>query len=515
MTHSATPWWNRIPSILAFPFDLSGAIALAFMFGASVFQRIGSLGMFGMLGTIIATGAIFSVVFLVIRHSARGATSFPSPGEIEDGIHDVIVPGLKVLALTIALYVPVIYCGLRAVYSVGAGGLEAYSAAQEAAQDPFGPPKVRGESGFPFDSEPAGSFSTEEGEDEEAENGFAFDPETEARLREAALAAAFWFAAAVACAVFCSLIYPLCLVVLAMSGSLRTALFPVTWFVILKAVPLGYLGLLAALGAGSGICFALTFPLSRLPVPILPALLSDLIEMYFALCGAHLLGWFVFQNRARLGIADEVPHVATPLQTGPAGAPVETMRYAPAGSVRVGIPAGPPVPGGPPAPGEILPGAPAPAPWESAAPGGEVRARFDAAIAARDAAAAVDSAPHVIDACWNAGDAPGAWSAYDALRKIAPEASLGPERMARLAKELETVARDLEAAMVAWRTLAFVHPDHPRAPNALWRCAEICEKLARPDWARSACDAILARYPMSEVAPMAQQKLKRLGAAAG
>ena len=82
---------------------------------------------------------------------------------------------------------------------------------------------------------------------------------------------AAWFLAAGVAAVLCSLIYPLCLIVLALSGSLQMALFPMTWFVILRQVPLGYLGVLFALGAGSSLCFAATLPFAMIPIPLFSA----------------------------------------------------------------------------------------------------------------------------------------------------------------------------------------------------------------------------------------------------
>lgn len=142
--------------------------------------------------------------------------------------------------------------------------------------------------------------------------------------------------------------------------------------------------------------------------------------------------------------------------------------------------------------------------------GSGLHARFQSACASRDLAAIGRSAPLLADAYWQAGNPLGATQVFRAVMGASPDTPLGAERLARLAKDLEQQEGDLQSAMIAWRTLALQNPDHARAPSALWRCAEICVKLQRLDWAASACQAILARYPMSEVAPLAQQRLKSL-----
>jgi TolA-binding protein len=139
-----------------------------------------------------------------------------------------------------------------------------------------------------------------------------------------------------------------------------------------------------------------------------------------------------------------------------------------------------------------------------------LHARFQAAIAGRDIASVTQSAPHLVDAYFQAGNVVGACEVYKALASVSPETSLGPDRLARLAKELEQSLGDMQLAMTAWRTLALAHPEHPRAPNALWRCALICQKVGNVAWEASACQAILARYPMSEVAALATARLKKL-----
>lgn len=277
---------------------------------------------------------------------------------------------------------------------------------------------------------------------------FFDDPAERAELTTKAAKAAAWLVAAAVAALVCSMIYPLCLIILAMSGSLRVALFPVTWFVILRQVPLGYLGLLIALILGSGASYAVAIPLGGM---------------------------------VRVGSA---PQNAAPGELQPDE-----------------VAGGPPVaPGGWGTPAE--------------APGGDeiagLHARFQSACASRDVAAIAQSAPVLVDAYWDAGNSLGAVQVYRALIAVSPETSLGPDRQGRLAKDLET-SGDLPAAMTAWRTLALSHPDHLRAPMALWRCVEICAKLDRPDWVASACQAVLARYPMSEVASMAQARLRKLG----
>ena len=508
-----TPWWGRIPEILTYPLNTGGMIALVVLTLVAGFEAVGRYGMFRMIGTVIASGVLFSVVFLVIRHSAKGSKEFPAVSEIEDPVDHVLVPGLKVTALGILLYLPAIYCLINGAWGAAQVGGDLMMRGGAA-----GKPPAAGRPGEPppiFGVPDGWNASPSDSTDGE-ESALFDDPEEQAALMRDAAKAAGWLAAAIAAAVVSSLLYPLCLIILAMSGSLRAAIFPWTWFVILKQVPLGYLGLLLGLGAGGVLVAVVTLPLTLLPIPLLPGILATVIRLYVTLCGAHLLGWFVWQNRERLGIGAEPEHREVPVGEvaamataahGAGGAP----GYRPAGMVRAGT-APAPVPS---APATEVPGTPpAAAPWDAGQAPQEqeiagLHARFQAACAARDAATVAQSAPALVDACWEAGDAARAAEVFRGLLSVAPETSLGPERLGRLGKELEA-AGDLLAAMTAWRTLALAHPEHPRAPSALWRCVEICDKQNRADWVRSACDAILARYPMSEVAPLAQARLKKL-----
>lgn len=515
------PWWNRLPQIAMYPFCTSGVIALGAMTVAAIFQKAGRFSAYGLIASFAGTGLIFAVVFLVIRHSARGATEFPAVSEIEDPFDDVLVPGIKVTLLGLLLYAPAIYCFVNGAFGfAGVGGEMMMRGAKPPGAHQragFGlpPGAFPGSGGEPLD------FDEDEGEEEESAHdalGFFDSPAEEAELTARAAKAAAWLLAAAVAAAFSSMVYPLCLIVLAMSGSLRMALFPMTWFVILRQVPLGYLGVLAALAIGSGASMVLAFPFRFVPIPFASIVVGSFVRMYFALCGAHLLGWFVFQNRARLGIADEpdrreisVSEVKAAAVAG--GGP----QYRPAaGMVRVGTAPPPAAAPGELRPGEVAGGPPVAPPWgeSTGAPGGDeiagLHARFQSACASRDLAAISQSAPVLVDAYWQAGNAAGAEEVYRALIAVSPETSLGPERQGRIAKELEATG-DLQSAMTAWRTLALAHPDHPRAPAALWRCAEICAKLNRQDWVASACQAIIARYPMSEVASMAQARLRKLG----
>lgn len=513
------PWWNRVPQIAMYPFCTSGVIALGAMTVAAVLQKMGRFSAYGMIASLAGSGLIFAVVFLVIRHSARGSTEFPAVAEIEDPFDDVLVPGIKVTLLGLLLYAPAIYCFVNGAFGFAGVGTEMMMrgakppGAHERAGFGLTPGAFPGSGGEPIDFD--------EDEDEEiADEGMGlFDsPDERAEFTGRAAKAAAWLLAAAVAAALSSMVYPLCLIVLAMSGSLRMALFPMTWFVILRQVPLGYLGVLAALVLGSGASIAFAFPFRFVPVPFVPTLAGSVVRMYFALCGAHLLGWFVFQNRARLGIADEPDRREVSVSEVKAAAVAGAgPQYRPAaGMVRVGTAAPLAAEPGELRPGEVAGGPPVAPPWgdTTAAPGGEeiagLHARFQSACASRDLAAISQSAPVLVDAYWQAGDAAGAEEVYRSLIAVTPETSLGPERQGRIAKELES-SGDLQSAMTAWRTLALAHPDHPRAPTALWRCAEICAKLNRQDWVASACQAIIARYPMSEVASMAQARLRKLG----
>lgn len=515
------PWWNRIPSILAYPFSVTGIIAILAMTAASVLRSLGGLSPYGMLALLLGSGMVFSIIFLVIRESAKGATEFPAVDAIEDPFDDLIMPGLKVTILAIVLYLPAIYCAFQGFFGViDVGSSMMMRGGTSSSVVPGGvwplPTNTRRPSAAatPWSGSPD-EFGDDVMSEEERESVPFFDSaEEQNELLTKGAKVAAWFLAAGVAAVLCSLIYPLCLIVLALSGSLQMALFPMTWFVILRQVPLGYLGVLFALGAGSSLCFAATLPFAMIPIPFLPGIAAAAIKMYFALCGAHLLGWFVYQNRARLGISEEPERrdISVAEVKASFGGPA-APQYRSAGMVRVGT--APNAAPGALAAGEVAGGPPAGwgAPQESAPGGDEIaglHARFQAACVSRDIASAAASAPLLLDAYWQSGNVIGAVDVYRALVAVSPETSLGPERQGRIAKELEA-AGDLQTAMTAWRTFALSHPDHPRAPTALWRCAEICGKLNRPDWVASACQAIIARYPMSEVAALAQSRMKKLG----
>lgn len=475
--NAPVPWWSRIPGILAYPANGRGAIATVFLGVVAWFGGHAGFHPFALFVRLACAGIVFSALFLVTRESADGGTEVPELA-INDVWDDVLVPGLKATALGVFLSLPVLYC----LYRLAMTGVEGLA-------------------------------------------GSAFAADEEA-AREAAMAAAAsvaaWIAAAIACGIGAAVLYPLCFIVLAIGRSLRMALFPVVWFSILSQVHVAYLGLLLGVGglAALGAIASIPFALAGNVIPILPGILSSMVSMYFSLCTAHLLGWFVFQYHARLGYTPSPRETMTidRIQEMNRRA-VEEMERARGpgmpGMVQVGTAgASYPMPadgGAPVADAAASRAAASGAPWE-APQEDEVAglyARFHAAIAARDLASALASAPLLLDAYWDSGAMAHAHAVYGALATLNPDIALDPPRQARLAKEMEAAGESLAAAS-AWRALALQHPQHPQAPRALYRCAECYGKAGHPEWEAKALEILLQRYPMSEAAPLAQARLRSL-----
>ena len=488
------PWWERIPEILLYPASVSGVLATILLGGlgwlAHFVVAYGAVG----FGSFAILGLIFSTIFAIIRDSADGSVVFPEIGNYRNAREDVVIPGIKATVLAIVLFLP----------AIGMMVFGAVSSFEES--HPPGAPMAA-----PVDLGKLGEMlnvhvpATPQSVATPAPEPIVVHPHHSPAL-----------AAVVLLSIVAALLYPLCLLILAMSRSLLSAINPIVWGQILAAVGApAWVGLLAGLFGLGVIGAVLSLPLDLLSekVPLVFSLASNVVQMWFTLCGAHLLGLFVWQHRDALGHsadvreemnADRVRKIkeATLAEVSRRGArgPVA------GGGITVGAAANrvePQMPSTsravPAAPSDALP----PTPDELAGLG----ARFAAACASRDLAAATATAPALVDAWWQLGNVPSALAVWYALAAADPDASLDPPRQGRIARQLEDSGNALAAAG-AWRSLALKFPDHSQTPRALFRCAECYQKGGRVDWAKSALENLLKRYPASEEAAMAKSKLR-------
>ncbi len=540
------PWWQRIPAILAYPFTSAGVMALAFLTFVDFFALLASFGPFKLVSMVFTTGFTFAVLFLVIRRCSEGNEKFPSMGDIEDVFDDIVAPGMKVIALTVVLYGPSLFCGVKGGLAALKGmekGLSAVAdrvttSPTETGEDrpiPFG--------GGPFPGgKPPGFFPGMAPPDEvlEAmERGGAMEAEAPPMpmptppkiltpevkdVGKTLLIAGGWFFLAGVFALVSSLLYPLAMILLAVSGSLLSAIFPGAWISVLGRVFLSYVGLLVGLFVLSAIYGIARIPLTLMAVaiPFAPLIVLSGVKTYLSICAAQMLGWFVWQNRDRLGIqvterrdvtVEEMRAMASAAARARGAPPAVARRTASApaangGAARTEAGASN-APGGPAIGSSAGFGSPRamPAIAKTAAPAAsppaavptpeamtQLQEAFTRAWGAGNLAAAQTTAAPFVDGLWALGRREMLPPLYRALQRLSPDASLDPDRQARLAADLES-AGEVELALGAWRAMAFVHPGDPRSPDALQRCVDLCVRAGHPDWAESAAKLLHQRYP--------------------
>jgi hypothetical protein len=303
---SEASWWSRIPAILLYPLHVRGLLVVGFL---GFFAWIGALtagfGFIGWGGGTVILGLLFSTVFLVIRSSANGSEELPEIGNISNVREEVVIPGLKATALGIALYLPVIGIvvsgmvgsaetalqGVRSGGAAGSGGLDSDAVGAMLSQ-------FSGNAALP---KPSATPTPTEAERLQTEERLA------AEAHVAAVAAARTFRWMAIFALLASALYPLCLIVLAISRSLLVALNPVVWAGILGRVLVPYLGLLLGVfGLGAlGVAVHVPVDAASKVLPVVPGIVARMADVYLLLCTAHLLGWFVWQYRERLGYTPE------------------------------------------------------------------------------------------------------------------------------------------------------------------------------------------------------------------
>lgn len=495
------PWWDRIPQILGYPASVSGILLCVFLgFLSWMGAAVARFGFVSFTGGFAIVGLVFSTLFVVIRESADGRTAIPDLGHVKNLREDVIFPGVKASVLGVLLFLPAIAILIGGIGDPHPAASSTTGAAQVQAQLAHAGLPIPEAVSIPTSLEDAEPRSSAETPRDISAGELPAPRRASNRTPRIALL--------VLAIVIGASLYPLCLLILAMSGSLVSAINPVVWAQILGEVFAPYLGLVAGLGILNGAAAAISAPLLLVSsaIPFAPSILARSVQIYFALCSAHLLGWFVFQYRDRLGHTPDVREemdvdrvrrikeatLAEIARTRPIVEPGLRVG-ANAGGIGVGASAATTPDSRPPSADEVA----------------GLGARFSVACAEGDLVSASASAPLLVDAYWQAGDVESPPRLYARLLALDPDFSFDAPRQARLARAIED-AGDAPAAAGAWRALALKHPDHKQAPRALYRCAECHAKSGQSEWARKALQILLDRYPADETAPLAKSRLKSL-----
>ena len=96
------------------------------------------------------------------------------------------------------------------------------------------------------------------------------------------------------------LLVPMAWLALAMHDNI-VALSPHFVIPSILRVPASYLGMVGQIVLLGTAIVAVAWALDRLPIPIIPALLSSFMGLYGLMVGSRLLGIFYYKNRSRLG----------------------------------------------------------------------------------------------------------------------------------------------------------------------------------------------------------------------
>lgn len=520
------PWWKRIPAVLAYPLSVGGILTCVFLgFLNWIGRAVSAFGAVSFTAGGIILGLTVVTVFNAIRASADGSTTLPDWADVRSVREDVIFPGVKAVVLAAVLFVPVIALAIAAlVSSVSAHANAAMSPASlimpgSKGADPLAELQKLSGSGLPSMPAGLGGENPWPGATATAAAAATATPEPtpspstleEVRATEG-MAGAFALIALGAGAAF---LYPLALLMLAITGSLLAALNPAGWIHILRRAGGSYVGAFVGLLGLGALSSIVALPLRLLgTMPMLPSIAANTIDVYFALCSAHLLGWFLWQNHAALGYQPNVRQEMdlARVQQIKDATRAEVMRYG--GRLTPGPQAGTASATAGGAGGTVVAGAGAGvAVQEPAFDADEtagLAARFSSACASRDLASAMASAPLLVDAYLLADQAASAIGVYGQLVALDPDASLDPARQTRIARACEEAGQWLPAAS-AWRALALRYADAPQAPSALFRCGECYAKAGQAEWAKKAFQIFLQRYPMDPTVGAVQARLKALG----
>jgi tol-pal system protein YbgF len=145
------------------------------------------------------------------------------------------------------------------------------------------------------------------------------------------------------------------------------------------------------------------------------------------------------------------------------------------------------------APGALTPGAPGSAAPPPVAAGGE-QASYDAAFNAL-----------------KGGDYPGAISGFRTFVETYPASPLASNAQYWLG-EAHYVTREYQAAIAAFQKVTTQWPDSRKAPDAMVKIGFTQSALGRNGDARVTLEDVVRRYPGTEAAQLATERLKRLPA---
>ena len=101
-----------------------------------------------------------------------------------------------------------------------------------------------------------------------------------------------------------------------------------------------------------------------------------------------------------------------------------------------------------------------------------------------------------------------ATSAFEAFGKTYPESSLTPNATYWQANAL-AAQRDCKRAIDVYRTVTTKWPQNPKAPDALIGVASCQQELGDAKSARTTLEAVVIKYPDSQAAATAKQRLKK------
>lgn len=69
---------------------------------------------------------------------------------------------------------------------------------------------------------------------------------------------------------------------------------------------------------------------------------------------------------------------------------------------------------------------------------------------------------------------------------------------------------DLQGAGQAFAKVSSTYPNHPKVPDSLYKLADVERRLGNTDKARTALQQVVAQYPGSSAAQLAQRDLQTL-----
>lgn len=76
--------------------------------------------------------------------------------------------------------------------------------------------------------------------------------------------------------------------------------------------------------------------------------------------------------------------------------------------------------------------------------------------------------------------------------------------------EVNLAKGDLQAAGQAFAKVSQAYPSHPKVPDSLYKLADVEQRLGHNDKAKGILQQVVAQYPSSSAAQLAQRDLKRL-----